>query len=62
MVKFIVLILLMIGAILVYQHQDEIGQKIQDFVKTEKTISKVNGVNQEKERMLMDAQRQALEY
>lgn len=62
MVKFIVLILLMIGAILVYQHQDELMQKATDFLKTEKTISKVNGVSQEKERMLMDAQRQALEY
>jgi len=62
MVRFIILILLMVGAIMVYQHQDEIGQKIQDFLKTEKTISKVNGANMEKERMLMDAQRQALEY
>lgn len=62
MVRLIVLILLMVGAILVYQHQDELLQKAEDFLKSEKTISKVNGASMEKERMLMDAQRQALEY
>lgn len=62
MARFVVLILLLIGVIMIYQHQDEIGQKIQDILKNEKTISKVNGVSQKNEKMLMDAQRQVLEY
>ena len=60
--KIIFLLLLMVGFIWVFNHQDELLQKAEDFLKTEKTISKVNGVSQEKERMLMDAQRKALEY
>ena len=60
--KIVALLLLMFGFIWVYQHQDMLMQKAEDFLKTEKTISRVNGASQEKERALMDAQKQALEY
>lgn len=60
--KMIALLLLMLGFILIYQHQDRIMQKVEDYLKAQKTISKVNGASMEKERALIDAQKQALEY
>ena len=60
--KIIAFILLVFGCIWLFQHQDTLLQQAEDFLKTEKTISKVNGASQEKENLLLDAQKKALEY
>jgi len=59
--KAILLILFAIGAVLVYQHQDQILQKVENYLKNEKTISKVNAASEQKEKYIMDAQ-QNVEY
>lgn len=60
--KFIVLIIIALGAVLLFQHQDVLLQKAEVYLKKEKTISKVNAVSAQKENYLKDAEQKALEY
>ena len=60
--KIVFFILLVFGCIWLFQHQDTLLQQAEDFMKGEKTISKVNGASSEKQQMILDAQKKALEY
>ena len=60
--KIIGLILVVLGCIWLFQHQDTLLQQAENFMKGEKTISKVNGASNEKQKMILDAQKKALEY
>ena len=60
--KAILLVIIAVGAVLIYQHQDQLLQKAEYYLKQEKTISKVNGASAQKENYLKDAEQKALEY
>ena len=60
--KIIALLLLMFGFVWVYMNQDSLFQRAENYLKNEKTISRVNGASAAKEDAIMDAQRKALEY
>ena len=62
MVRFIIIVLLAVGAYFVYQNQDEIVSNTKDLFMKEKTVVKVNNASAQKEQAIKDAEKRALEY
>ncbi|MBO7672053.1 hypothetical protein J6S88_01455 [bacterium] len=60
--KFIVLLIIALGAVILFQHQDVLLQKAEVYLKKEKVISKVNAASAQKENYIKDAEQKALEY
>ncbi len=55
--KFILLVLLALGAYWLYVNQDELYNKAQDMFMKEKTIMRVNGASAQKQEAYEEAQR-----
>ncbi len=60
--RFIVFVLLAVGAFYLYQNQDEILTNAKELFLKEKTISKVNNASAEKQKAIEEAMDQVLGY
>lgn len=60
--KLIVIVLLAVGAYLVYENQDELLTSAKEMFLKEKTVMKVNNASAEKQKAIEDATNRALEY
>ena len=60
--RLILLILIVAGAFFLYQNQDELLANAKELFLKEKTIMKVNSASQQKQQMIEEAERNALEF